>query len=65
MGHPASQEFTGQYLGEKIIDLCSDWGFTIDFLSCRLVGGAFDGQYLHLRVMEHIGLNFTRFYNCT
>ena len=55
LGHPAAKKFDGENLAADILTLLRSYEFTNDELAKMLCGGVFDGQYLHLRVIDHIG----------
>jgi hypothetical protein len=55
LGHPSCQSFTGQALAGEILELFNKCGISTDWLRDALVGGVFDGQYIHLNVMMHLG----------
>lgn len=61
LGHPAASKFDGLSLAQDLLKLCQDYGLDRDILRKGLCGGVFDGQYLHLKVLEHLGiLNFEK-----
>ena len=55
IGHPSCQQFDGKTLAKEVWSLCSEFGFDCQRFLESFVGSCWDGQYVHLSVVKHIG----------
>lgn len=54
IGHPACEEFTGEYLCQKISDQLQSFGINVTQFQEGFTGSSYDGQYLNLKVNNHL-----------
>ena len=63
IGHPSCERYTGAYLGQKISEQLGQFGINVSHFSYGYTGSSYDGQYLNLKVNNHLklinGLNHT------
>ena len=52
LGHPAVSSSTGYSLGEQLRQLLKEFGMDEECQYAQLMGGCFDGEFLHKKVME-------------
>ena len=56
IGHPSFERFTGAYLGQKISEQLQKFGINVSHFSNGFTGSSYDGQYLNLKVNDHLKL---------
>ena len=56
VGHPSCERFTGAYLGQKISEQLQTFGINVSHFSNGFTGSSYDGQYLNLKVNDHLKL---------
>ena len=56
IGHPSCERYTGAYLSHKISDQLSSFGIQASQFSEGFTGSSYDGQYLNLKVNDHLKL---------
>ena len=59
LGFPSCTAFTGKDLADVIFTLLNDYDLQCQNIAAGFTGGSFDGQYLLLSVLRHLGTTIT------